>query len=48
MKKRNIMYIIISIICVVSIILAVYHQMFADKVVNENNMNEKSTFFIQI
>lgn len=39
MKKRNIMYISISIICVVSIILGVYYQIFADKVVNENDVN---------
>ena len=35
MNKRNIMYISISIICVISIILGVYYQMFADKVVDE-------------
>ena len=28
MKKRNILYIIISIICIVSIIIAVYYQVF--------------------
>lgn len=40
MKKRNIMYITISIICVISIILGVYYQMFADKVVDEDMVNE--------
>lgn len=40
MKNRNIMYIIISIICIVAIILGVYYQIFADKVVNESNVNE--------
>lgn len=40
MKKRNIMYISISIICIVCIILGVYYQIFADKVVNENMLNE--------
>lgn len=40
MDKRNIMYITISIICVISIILGVYYQIFADKVVNENDVNE--------
>lgn len=39
MKKRNIMYISISIICAISIILGVYYQIFADKVVNENDVN---------
>lgn len=40
MNKRNIMYISISIICVISIILGVYYQMFADKVVDEGTLNE--------
>ena len=40
MNKRNIMYIVISIFCVISIILGVYYQIFADKVVNENMVNE--------
>lgn len=40
MKKRNIMYISISIICVISIILGVYYQMFAGKVIDEGAVNE--------
>ena len=40
MDKRNIMYISISVICVLAIILGVYYQIFADKVVNENDLNE--------
>ena len=39
MKKRNIMYIAISVICVVSVILGVYYQIFADKVVDEGAVN---------
>ncbi len=40
MKSRNIMYIVISIICIVAIILGVYYQMFAKKVVKESKLNE--------
>lgn len=40
MKKRNIIYIIISIICVISIILGVYYQIFEGKVVSEKNVNK--------
>ena len=40
MSKRNIMYISISIICIISIILGVYYQIFADKVVGEGDVNE--------
>lgn len=40
MEKRKIMYIVIIIICVISIILGVYYQIFADKVVNEGKLNE--------
>ena len=40
MKKRNIMYIAIGIICVISIILGVYYQIFANKVVDEESVNE--------
>ena len=39
MKKRNIMYIVISIICAISVILGVYYQIFADKVVDEGAVN---------
>ena len=39
MKKRNVMYIVISIICAVSVILGVYYQIFADKVVDEGKVN---------
>jgi hypothetical protein len=39
MKKRNIMYITISIICIIAIIMGVYYQIFADKVVNDNALN---------
>lgn len=42
MKHRNIMYIVISIICVVSIIIAVYYQIFAKKVVSESKANENT------
>jgi len=40
MEKRKIMYIVISIICVISIIVGVYYEMFADKVVDEGAVNE--------
>ena len=40
MNKRNIMYISISVICVISIILGVYYQLFEDKVINEDIVNE--------
>lgn len=40
MKSRNIMYIIISIICIVAIILGVYYQIFSKKVVKESKLNE--------
>lgn len=40
MKKRNMMYITISIICVIAIILGVYYQIFSKKVINENQLNE--------
>lgn len=43
MKKRNIIYIVISLICVIAIILGVYYQMFADKVVSESDVNEVAT-----
>lgn len=42
MKNRKIIYIIITAICVVSIIVAVYHQIFSKKVINENVLNEIS------
>lgn len=40
MKSRNIMYIVISIICIISIIWGVYYQMFSKKVVKESKVNE--------
>lgn len=40
MSRRNIMYISISIICIISIILGVYYQVFEDKVVDERDVNE--------
>ena len=40
MNKRNIMYISISIICVISIIIGVYYQMFEGKVIDEGAVNE--------
>lgn len=40
MKKRNIMYIVISIMCAIAIIIGVYYQIFADKVVSEDKINE--------
>lgn len=39
MKKRNIMYIAITIICIISIILGVYHQIFSKKVISKNEVN---------
>lgn len=39
MEKRNMMYIAISIICVIAIILGVYYQIFSKKVINENQLN---------
>lgn len=41
-NMRKIMYIAISIICVVSIIFAVYYQLFAKKIVNEGDVNQTS------
>lgn len=40
MKSRNIMYIVISVICIIAIILGVYYQMFSKKVVKESKVNE--------
>lgn len=40
MEKRKIMYIVIIIVCIIAIILGVYYQIFADKVVTENKMSE--------
>lgn len=40
MEKRKIMYIVIIIICIIAIILGVYYQIFADKVVTENMVSE--------
>lgn len=40
MKKRNIMYIVISIICIIAIVIAVYYQIFAKKVIDESAVNE--------
>lgn len=40
MEKRNMMYITISIICVIAVILGVYYQIFSKKVINENQLNE--------
>lgn len=39
MEKRKIMYIVITIICIIAIILGVYYQIFADKVVTEDMKN---------
>ena len=39
MKKRNLLYAAISVICVIAIILGVYHQMFSGKVANESKVN---------
>lgn len=39
MEKRKIMYIVITIVCIIAIILGVYYQIFADKVVTENMVN---------
>lgn len=40
MKSRNIIYIVISIICIIAIILGVYYQIFSKKVVKESKLNE--------
>ena len=40
MEKRKVMYIVIIIVCIIAIILGVYYQIFADKVVTENKMSE--------
>lgn len=40
MKKRNIMYIAISVVCIISIMLGVYYQIFSNKVIDENSINE--------
>lgn len=40
MEKRKIMYIVIIIVCILAIILGVYYQIFADKVVTENMVSE--------
>lgn len=40
MEKRKIMYIVIIIVCIIAIILGVYYQIFADKVVTENMVSE--------
>ncbi len=40
MEKRKVMYIVIIIVCIIAIILGVYYQIFADKVVTENMMSE--------
>ena len=39
MNKRNILYGAIIVICIIAIIIAVYHQIFSKKVVNENKIN---------
>lgn len=39
-KYRNLIYIIIAIICIIAIIIAVYYQFFAKKVVNKNKVNQ--------
>lgn len=36
MEKRKIMYIVIIIVCIIAIMLGVYYQIFADKIVTEN------------
>ena len=40
MKKRNIMYAAIIAICIISIIIAVYYQFFAEKVVKTGSTND--------
>lgn len=40
MEKRKIMYIVIIIVCIIAIILGVYYQIFADKIVTENMVSE--------
>lgn len=40
MEKRKIMYIVITIVCIIAIILGVYYQIFADKIVTENMVSE--------
>ena len=40
MKIRNVMYIVIGVICIIAIILGVYYQMFSKKVVKESQLNE--------
>lgn len=40
MKNRNIIYIVISVICIIAIIIGVYYQIFSKKVVSENKVNE--------
>lgn len=40
MEKRKIMYIVIIIVCILAIILGVYYQIFADKVITENMVSE--------
>ena len=38
-NKRTIMYVVIAVICVIAIIIAVYYQFFAEKVVTESQVN---------
>ena len=44
MKKRNILYIGIGAICILAIILAIYHTVFSKKQERENLVNEVQTF----
>lgn len=39
-NKRTIMYVVIAVICVIAIIIAVYYQFFAEKVVTESQVNQ--------
>ena len=47
MNKRNILYITITVICVISIILGVYYQIFEGKVVNEADLNEIENVIVE-
>lgn len=46
MEKRKIMYIVIVIICIIAIILGVYYQIFADKVITENMVNATENIIV--
>lgn len=46
MKGRNILYIVISAICIVAIIVGVYYQIFGDKNANTNTENNEQNIII--